>query len=490
MPKSRQVSLTTLFIVLVFASSVWSVLWLDLPIDLPLYPNHLRSPQAPLGISLNSTQEAGLAINESVHLGPWYNLLRQLQGEEKKHLHIVTLGGSMTTGQMDCLLCYDRRNRWNKCDLDGNEFGLTCAYPRYFQELLQQAYPKVSVKISNLAVRGCDSQCILSTRVREMIALQQEHHIDVVTLHMSSNDLTRFIGNPFESLVRFLLKLHPTIVVIVIQMLHATSYHPPITRHYHLPVIFVDEYANTSAQPYFGGTPPWDILAYGQNWMPLWVDHGFHPEWPYHRALAQFLYSVWAIHSDRAASATPATLAMKPLPPRLVPSYFINQVCYDVKMDLFNDTWVGHYTEEGGWIVGEDVRGKPGLWVDNINGAVVKIKMPVRRNLPIIGFSYLRSPQKMGIAEIFFEGEEERRIVINARDPTQWPTITIYKALCVSSPAHHAFVLPSCSYNHSIEHRRLDSHLFTKKTLVVRLLPAANTSSTENKFKLIQLLSC
>lgn len=70
--------------------------WLELPIEFPAYPNHLRNAQAPLGIYLNSTYELGLAINESFNLAqsPWYHALHQLQHGKKKELHILALGGT------------------------------------------------------------------------------------------------------------------------------------------------------------------------------------------------------------------------------------------------------------------------------------------------------------------------------------------------------------------------------------------------------------
>lgn len=481
------------YFLLALISLCSSLPWLE--IDLPSYPNHLRTPKAPLGVNLNSTNELGLTIDESANLVPWYNLLHNLQRREKKHLHILILGGSMTAGHLGYVVPSNQNHSYNNCDADGNTMGPMCAYPRFLQEILQEAYPNVVVNVTNLSIRGCDSQCLLSMRVRDMIALQREQPIDAVFIHMSSNEFPQpaNLAHPFEALIRFLLELHSKIAVIVLQMLTMHPPHLPFTRHYQLPVITVEQYADTSTHAYDGDSPPWDVEILPKNWWPLWKTNLLHPEWPNHRALAQFLYQVWAAHSGRAAAARYATFPETPLVPRLVNSTkYSNQICYDAKEFLAPDTWSGRYTEEGGWIDGEDVPGKPGLWLDSRSGGEVKFKMLVRKELPVIGFYYLQSYVKMGFADVFIEGEEDRKIAIRAWVSHLHFSPIIYRALCVDGrydPNMHTF--PPCDNLYHMEHRSMEASLFEMKTLVIRLRSwSVNSTRLHNKFKIVQVMSC
>lgn len=413
--------------------------------------------------------------------------------------------GSVTSGHMDPVVPSVRNHPLNKCNPEGSVDGLTCVYPHVFNDLLQRAYPHTTVNVTNLAIPGCFTQSLLNSRLREMLRLQQEQHIDVVTVFMNQNDGGEWwAAGPFEVLIRFLLNLHSKIAVIMLHMhlpraaswsghdhLQISPPHLLVARHYQLPIIAVDQYAETSMAPYLNGSPPWDVELLGDHWWPLWMTTLKHPPWLYQRALAQFLYSVWVAHSERAAATAHAKLDPAPLPPPLVNStHFINHICYETKEDLRPETWSGRYSENGGWVNGEDVRGKPGLWVDNINGATLKFRMLVRLTVPLIGLSYLQSYEKVGIAEIFIEDEEQRRVIVNPRDCNKQISMTVYKALCVKMPPAAAYTFPSCEFNKRIEYRDMDARLFSMQTLVIRLTPATNHSAVHNKFKVLQVTSC
>lgn len=494
---------------ILFFRAIDALPWIQSNIDFPYYPSHLKNPQAPLGVYLNSTKELGLAVNETPNLQPWYRLLQDLQSGKKKVLNIVMLGGSMTYGHVGYIDPKNMNNPLNICNAKRAKWGNECAYPVYFEELLKQAYPTVNVKVHNLAVRGCNSQCILNARARAMHALGP---IDMVMIHMTTNDQYQarpedfpLVAAAFEAIIRFAQRLPSKPIVTILEMLpmkHINAKidlylpHYNVTRYYQIPVITVDQYANHQEYP-------------GSKWWPLWEMYKVHPEWVYHKALANFLYSVWVAHDERASKSILDKPDI-PLPPLKYEQQFNAQVCYQCREDLDPSNWQKRYIEKGGWIdgddqrkkwednvnkywvAGEDPRGKPGLWVDNVDGATLMFKISIRKSLPLIGITYLQSYTKMGTIEAFIEGDEQNVVEVNALSTYRNVSVKIYSALCLEV-AQGPTMLPLCEHGKSIEYRDMNKDLFVMRTLVLRLRPVSKKlkkSVTHNKFKLLSVVSC
>lgn len=330
----------------------------------------------------------------------------------------------MTYGHIDLVVANNESHPYNACDDEGSFKDSKCAYPRFLEDILRNAYPDIQLNVHNLALRGCNSRCILNERMDEIKSLGA---VDLALLHMTTNDRAEpmeypLISAAFEALVRFLLTLPSRPAVLVIQMLmfveasdRIYTPHLEVVRHYALPVIAVEQYSDSSSNvcnynakkpskvnrmsnldAWFGFllelplivselfkeqseglSRTWDTCPYDDKWWPVWRrDSTMHPEWPYHQALAQFLYAVWILHDDRAREAEGMPLAPIPQPLRPFTLDVATQTCYK-RADLMSPgTWQGRYVERGGWVSGEDVAGKPGLWVDNAAGAVLRLSCP------------------------------------------------------------------------------------------------------------------
>ena len=509
------------------------------PSIIPFFPELFRTSEAPLGISLSNSSWLGLAAHEPADFNRWWKALLHLHSRKKNELVLVFLGGSTMAGHLG-LFHPDLNNNLNSCDgvtfiKDPGELMPKCSFVAYFERFLESYYPGVKVVVHNWAVRACDSHCILIQRGHQIRNLP---HIDVVFTHFKANDnsLGHFAIPSYEALVRFLLTHPSEPAVINIDMLMGKEMfipHQDVTRHYLIPVIHIEEYVLWEFRP-----PPitWNVSFYqsvlpkctttgmlcdwdGKSWKPLWRNsHERHPEWAYHRALGDFISLVWKLQSEKAVRVRKEQgQNMTHIMPKYhLPFKMLNESSSSVStlacganpqtLCLLSSGVVeknlspemkrnGDYNSSDGWVKTEDVPGKLGVWIDNLEGGIINFKVQVRKVQPLIGIVYLRSYNDMGEAEFYLDDDYENRVTINALNTAEKVSISAHQTLCLPNKASFSTIgvtFPQCNETGiKPSERSNDPHLFTTRWLHAKLKKSKRVPlASHNKFKILAVIAC
>ena len=422
--------------------------------------------------------------------------LNERDDSSTKNLTVVFLGGSMLAGHMDKdFLEWTQcaKNASGLCGREGPNLNWDCkecAYPARFGTWLQKQYPDVNVQIHNMGIGGSVSRGILNVLGP---ALHELPHIDVVFLQWVTNDVVDhnvddeavIVG--YETLIRFLLSLKGSKTAVIDLPMLAKGLgnnndfggnsmvwktHERVTKHYHIPILPIEIYTKEPVVPNINTTA---ACPHNQS-LPLWLKNNAHPAWPYHQVVAHFLSFAWAYQltlvcqmqqqsvagrANQAHNETTITLAEGfsihawddgDSLPSLIPSISdevrsLHNFCilplsaFDAKLltkgegdgcDKYDLAVSGTNSTKDQWHLGEDVVGKPGWWIDAVEGANISFKMLMSDMNPIIAVGYLSSYHGMGTVAIHLDDDISHKLYINALTHGKHVSMLRFQSLCLN----------------------------------------------------------
>ena len=299
--------------------------------------------------------------------------------------------------------------------------------------------------------------------------------------------------------------------------------------------------------------------------LPLWLFNNAHPGWPYHQVVAHFLAYSWSYQLTLVCRTQPSAVGRTTNQnhnetitltkgfvihvwdegdslPALIPSISdqvrsLNNFCtlpmsaFDSKVltkgegdycEKYNLTVSGTNSTIDPWQLGEDVIGKPGWWIDAVDGANISFKMLMSDKDPVIAVGYLSSYHGMGTVAIHLDDDISNKLYINALTHGKHVSMLRFQSLClnhdVSSP-RNTTRFPTCNGNgtgntsayggvtnkakprsmHTLHFELLslstiqntsNVHFYHQRSMKLHHHKNTTTKHHKNKFKITSIVSC